>query len=71
MMTVDVFFSYDSVDSAVVRQIKKGIDDRTGQNVNVYIYEGAPNQEHPSRRGRKAESDDKYVPADTVANMSI
>lgn len=41
-MTLEIFFSYDSADSLLVKQIKEGIEKRTADDVSVYIFEEDP-----------------------------
>lgn len=38
-MSLDVFFSYDSEDSLLVGRLKDGIENRSDQDIDVYIYE--------------------------------
>lgn len=59
-MTLEVFFSYDSDDRLLVGRLKDGIENRSDQDVDIYIYEedrrlGEPIAEKAKNRIRQAD----------------
>lgn len=59
-VTLDVFFSYDSDDRLLVGRLKDGIENRSDQDVDIYIYEedrrlGEPIAEKAKNRIRQAD----------------